>query len=345
MIDQDLLKRRGAVLGANAPIFYEEPVHIVRGERAWLYDAEGRRYLDAYNNVPVVGHCHPRVVEALTKQASMLNVHTRYLHETVVNYGERLLKTFESDVDYRVSFVCTGSEANELALRMVRAFTGKEGIVCTDLTYHGNTAAVYELAKTLGVDEVRPERVRAVPYPQKFRPLAGVAEEDLGAAYVALVEQAIAELQASDAGFAGLLMCPILANEGLPNVPDGFWEGVEKAVRAAGGLIIFDEVQSGFGRTGEMWAHKQTGIVPDVVTMGKPMGNGHPLAAAVVRADVFDHFQKDVRYFNTFGGNAVSCAVGMAVLDVLEDEKLFENAAVTGATWPKNYGACKHDSL
>jgi 4-aminobutyrate aminotransferase-like enzyme len=323
-----LLERRHRVLGQGAPLFYDEPLHVVRGEGVWLYDAQGRRYLDAYNNVPVVGHCHPRVVEAIARQARELNVHTRYLHETVVAYAERLTATFD-DLDMAI-FTCTGSEANDLALRMARLLTGREGIICSNNTYHGNTAAVDELSTTFSGGRTSAARVRAVPFPDAYRPLRGLQGTALEDAYVDEIRSCIDHFQNSGIGLAGMLLCPIFANEGLPDAPAGFLQRAARLVREAGGFIIFDEVQAGFGRTGELWGHQRAGVVPDVVTLGKPMGNGHPIGGVVSRASIVNAFRDRVMYFNTFGGNPVACAAALAVLDVIESEGLMARVQQVG---------------
>jgi 4-aminobutyrate aminotransferase-like enzyme len=328
-IQSGLMTRRARLLGAKAPLFYDEPLHIVRGEGMWLYDAAGRPYLDVYNNVPLVGHCQPDVVAALARQAATLNVHTRYLHETILDYGERLVATLDASLSM-VLFVCTGSEAVDQALRIARLHTGGEGVICTNLTYHGNTTAVDEVSPLFYGGVARSPRARAIPFPDSYRPLRGLAGEALADAYVAEVDRAIAGFSETEVGFAGMVLCPVFANEGLPNVPPGFMRRAVAHVRAAGGLFIADEVQAGFGRTGRMWGHELAGVVPDIVTMGKPMGNGHPLAAVVARADLIEEFRDRVMYFNTFGGNPVSCAVGNAVLDVLDRERLVDNARDVG---------------
>jgi len=328
-MNTSLLERRHRLLGKAAPLFYDQPLHIVRGQGVFLYDADGREYLDAYNNVPVVGHCHPTVVQALAAQAAQLNVHTRYLHENVVDYAERLTATFDASLAMAV-FTCTGSEANDVALRMARTLSGREGIICSSSTYHGNTAAVDELSTTFTGGRTGSARVRAVPFPESYRPLRGLGGPALLDAYVAEVEEAIRSFEAQGLGLAGMLVCPIFANEGLPEVPAGYLERVARLVRQAGGYLIFDEVQAGFGRTGRMWGHQCAGVVPDIVTLGKPMGNGHPIGGVVARADIVDAFRERVMYFNTFGGNPVSCAAGLAVLQVLQEEQLLANAQEVG---------------
>lgn len=325
-----LLARRHRLLGAGAPLFYDEPVHIVRGEGVWLYSAEGKKYLDVYNNVPNVGHCHPRVVEALHKQSQTLNVHTRYLHELVLEYAERLTGLHDDPLSMAF-IVCTGSEANEIALRMARLCTGKQGIICTNHTYHGNTTAVDELSSIFHGGETPSPQVKAVPFPETYRPLDSLSGEALADAYADKVKQAIDEFEDEGIGFAGMLICSIFANEGLPNVPDGYMEKAMKQVRDAGGLYIADEVQGGFARTGKkMWGYQVGGAMPDIATMGKPMGNGHPVAGVAARADLVNEFRERVMYFNTFGGNPVQCAAGMAVLDVIEEENLQQNALAVG---------------
>ncbi len=327
---ETLLARRARLLGPNMPTFYEDPVHIVRGQGVWLWDDAGRRYLDCYNNVPHVGHCHPRVVEALTLAASTLNTHTRYLHEGILDYAERLTGLFSHGLD-TVVMVCTGSEANDIALRMGQAATGKTGVIATDNTYHGNTAAVSQLSTKKPPIGGYARNVRRVPSPDGLRPLGGSAEGQ-AQAFADHVAQAIAELEAEGVGFASLILCPFFANEGFPDLPHGFLDPVAKIVRRAGGIIIADEVQPGFGRTGShWWGHDRIGLVPDVVTLGKPMGNGHPVAAVVARAQITAAFREAFGYFNTFGGNPVSCAVADAVLDVIDDEGLVENARKVGA--------------
>ena len=329
--DNELLARRFKVLGSHSPLFYEEPLHLVRGEGVWLWDAAGRRYLDVYNNVPHVGHCHPRVVEAIAAQAQTLNIHTRYLHDNVVEYAERLTAKFDSSLSMAM-LACTGSEANEVALRMARHCTGGQGIIVTDFAYHGNTEAVAELGTGFMPEAQTTRRVRSFPIPDSYNTPTGVAPENLADYYAQAVKNAIDAFAADGIKFAGLLICPDFANEGLLNVPEGFIRKALAHVRAAGGLYIADEVQGGFGRTGHhWWSHEAYGEVPDIVTLGKPMGNGHPVSGVVARADLIEAFGDWAMYFNTFGGNPVSCAAALAVLDVLEQEDLLQNAVTTGA--------------
>ena len=323
---KSLLDRRDAVLGPNMSTFYEDPVHLVKGDGVWLWDADGKKYLDCYNNVPHVGHCHPHVVDAIAKQAATLNTHTRYLHEGILDYTERLTATFDDPLNTAL-LCCTGSEANDVALRMAEAVTGKTGIIATDHTYHGNTSTVSQLSTTNTPKLGQSNHIRFVPTPDSYRP----ATNDPAQFFADQVSAKIAELQASEHGFAALILCPFFGNEGFPDLPAGFLDATLKAVHAAGGILIADEVQPGFGRLGShFWGHQFQGITPDVVTLGKPMGNGHPVAGVVTSADIMHEFRTAFRYFNTFGGNPVSCAAAMAVMDVIESEGLMTRAADVG---------------
>ncbi|MFS8056791.1 aspartate aminotransferase family protein [Rhizobium sp. BR 317] len=325
-----LIARRERLLGRNMSLFYDDPVHLVRGEGVWLWDADGRKYLDCYNNVPHVGHCNPRVVEAITRQASTLNAHTRYLHEGILDYVERLTATFDKSLNAAI-LTCTGSEANDVALRMAQAVTGKTGVIATNHTYHGNTTAVSQLSTRMPPVGGFGGHVRHVPAPDSYRPLGGEGGDAFATAFAAEVEKAIASLQDSPHGFSAIIIDPFFANEGFPDLPLGFLDKTIAAVRKAGGLVITDEVQPGFGRTGShMWGHQHAGIVPEIVTLGKPMANGHPVGGVIANVDTINAFRKAFRYFNTFGGNPVSCAAAMAVLDVIEDENLIENARNVG---------------
>ena len=331
MTTPSLLERRFRVLGKHSPLFYDKPLQFVRGAGVWLYDADGKRYLDAYNNVPHVGHCHPRVVEALCKQAATLNTHTRYLDETVVNYAERLLASFDKSLS-NVFFCCTGTESNELALRIARECTGGQGIIASAHAYHGNSAAVAQISSVFTPPEKRGPYVRTIPVIDPYRERNGRDDESLSNAYAQDVKKAIDDFTRNGVKFAGLLICTAYSSEGLPTVPAGYLAKVVKIVHDAGGLFIADEVQAGFGRFGShMWGHQALGASADIVTMGKPMGNGHPLAGVVARPDLVEQFTSQNMYFNTFGGNPVSSAVGLAVLDVLKEERLLENAQTVGA--------------
>lgn len=338
------IERRARLMGPNVPTFYRDPVEIVRGQGVWLWDAAGRKYLDAYNNVPHVGHCHPRVVQAICAQAGTLNTHTRYLHDSVLDYIERLTATLGHGLGQAI-MVCTGSEANDIALRMAQAVTGKRGIIATDNTYHGNTTAVAQLSTRRPPIGGYPPHVRLVPAPDSLRPLGGSAEGQ-AQAFADNIARAIGELEDAGHGFSGMMLCPFFANEGFPALPPGFFAPAEAVIRAAGGLILADEVQPGFGRLGShFWGHEALGMRPDVVTLGKPMANGHPVAAVVARPDVMSAFREAFGYFNTFGGNPVSAAAALATLAVMQEEGLQENARKVGAYALERLRALRHPLL
>lgn len=329
MTSNDLAARRDRFLGTGTPLFYDRPLHVVRGEGAYLFDADGRRYVDMYNNVPCVGHANPDVVEAMARQQGTLNVHSRYLHEAIVEFAERLVGLHPRAPIESVVFSCTGTEANEVALRMARIATGKRGIVCTNATYHGNSEAVGRLSGA-GRGQDSPD-VRAFPFPEMYRPLVpGLGEADLATAYLERLRIAIRELESTPEGFAGLIVCSIFANEGLPDVPRGFMARAAEMVRTAGGLVVADEVQAGYCRTGRWWGYEVTDFTPDIVVTGKPMGNGLPLAATAASKALVDQFRARTRYFNTFASSPLQAAVGMAVLNVIERDGLRENAAAVG---------------
>ena len=340
----NLMARREAVLGPNVPTFFENPVHLVKGEGVWVWDADGRKYLDCYNNVPHVGHCHPNVVAAIAAQAAILNTHTRYLHDGIIDYAERLTAKFQPQLNQLI-MVCSGSEANDIALRMAQAMTGKTGIISTDNTYHGNTMAVSQLSSRKPPIGGYAANIRHVTAPDTLRPVGG-STAGQAEAFAREIQIAIDDLEASGHGFSGFLFCPTFANEGLPNLPQDFMQPAAKVIHAAGGILIADEVQPGFGRSGDTWwGYDWLGLSPDVVTLGKPMANGHPVAAVVARAEVMAAFRNAFGYFNTFGGNPVSCSAAAATLDVIENENLVANAKTIGAEFLQNLQCLDHTSI
>jgi len=326
--NQQMIARRKNLLGAAYGLFYQDPIHLVRGEGVWLFDAQGRKYLDMYNNVAHVGHCHPHVVEALSKQIATLNTHTRYLHDNVLDYAERLTDKFPEELDTAM-FTCTGSEANELALRIARTCTGGTGIIVTDYAYHGNTKAIFEITTAeLPHDEI-PSYVATVPEPDTYR--GEFQDADAGERYARYVQDAVDKLVARGVKPAAFVIDTISSCGGVVQPPKGYLKAAADIIRKAGGLFVADEVQPGFGRTGNhFWGYQADDLIPDIVTMGKPMGGGHPIAAVVSRRDLVEKFAGHSDYFNTFGGNPVSCAAALAVLDVIEQEGLQENARVVG---------------
>jgi 4-aminobutyrate aminotransferase-like enzyme len=316
----ELIRRRDAALGGAYRLLPAEPVEFVRGAGVYLYDTAGEAYLDAYNNVPSVGHSHPYVTEAVTHQLATLNAHTRYLDEGVVRYAERLLAAHDLGAPGHAMFTCSGSESVDLALRVARQYTGGTGVIVTANAYHGVTAAAAELSPSLGPHVPLGPHVRTVPAPGP------------GVNFTAAVSYAIADLERHGLRLAAFLADSLFSSDGVRPDPAGFLAPVAEVTRAAGGLYLADEVQAGFGRTGAgLWGYQRHGVTPDIVIMGQPMGNGLPIAGIVARQHVLVDFGRQARYFNTFGGNPVPVAAGAAVLDVLEAEGLPANAAATGA--------------
>lgn len=322
-----LIARRDALLGPAYRLMYERPLHIVRGEGAWLIDNEGRRFLDIYNNVTSLGHCHPRVVEAICRQAAVLATNTRYLHDTILQLAERLLATVTGTDLAHLMLTCTGSEANDLAYRIAKVRTGGTGIIITDTAYHGFTDAVSQFSPSLGATVDLGAHVRAVPAPRLYH----AAGADLAERFARDVEAAIADLRRHGIRPAMMIFDSLFTSDGILPEPAGFLRGAVDAIQRAGGLFVADEVQPGFGRTGShMWGFQRHGVVPDIVTMGKPMGNGQPIAGLLATHDAVARFGCDSRYFNTFAGNTVSCAAALAVLDTIEQECLISHAAKIG---------------
>lgn len=330
----ELLAARKRLLGPNLSISYAEPLKIVRGEDVWLIDETGRAYLDCYNNVAHVGHCHPRVVGAIAAQAARLNTNTRYLHDNIIAYAERLKATLPAGLD-TFYFTTSGSEANELALRMARAFTGHRDTLVVDWAYHGTTQGLIDISpykyKRKG-GAGRPATTHELALPETYRAPTDWPVAEIGARYAAEAGTAIRELVASGRAPAAFIAETIPSVAGQVFLPPDYLAAIYAEVRKAGGICIADEVQVGFGRVGDaIWAFEAYGVTPDIVTMGKPIGNGHPMGAVAVRREIADAFANGMEYFNTFGGNPVSAAAGLAVLDVLKDQDLLANAACEGA--------------
>ncbi|HEX8758031.1 MAG TPA: aspartate aminotransferase family protein [Steroidobacteraceae bacterium] len=316
---QSALARRQRVLAPTYRLFYDDPIHVVRAEGVWMYDADGRRYLDCYNNVPVVGHSHSEVVARIADQAARLNTHTRYVTDGPVELAERLLGTVPAQIDC-VTFTCTGSESNDLALRICKAATGGTGFIVTNGAYHGTTETLTGMSPVTGAPTGPGVQVVEAPLGLRNPDEFGVR-----------VRACIDAMRLGGVKPAALLVDTIFGSDGVISHPPGLLKPAVEAIHAAGGLFVADEVQPGFGRTGDcMWGFQRHGVIPDVVTMGKPMGNGHPVAALLARREVMREFATRYRYFNTFGGNTVSCAAALAVLDIIERERLMENARQVG---------------
>ena len=328
---QPLLERRRQRLGPGLELSYDNPLHVVRGEGVWLIDAAGRSFLDAYNNVPQVGHCHPSVVQALAQQAATLNTNTRYLYTSVLEYAERLTATLPGDFSICM-FVCSGSEANDLAWRLAKAHTQNSGAIVIEDAYHGTTDAVYELSPAEH-GEGRPlaEHIATVPAPDGYRGRFRRDDPQYADRYAACIDDAVTSLNARGVAPAAFYLDLILASSGILVPPPGYVPAAFEKVRAAGGLCVADEVQSGFGRTGDhFWGFAAHDVVPDIVTLGKPIGNGFSMAAVVTAPAIVASLMEESEFFSTTGGNPVACAVGLAVLDVLEQEGLQERAASVG---------------
>jgi 4-aminobutyrate aminotransferase-like enzyme len=332
MADSSLKKRRDRLFGAGAPLFYTRPLEIVRGEGAFLFDADGRRYVDLYNNVPCVGHANVHVVEAMARAQSTLNVHSRYLHRGILDFAERYLELHPDEIE-NVVFSCSGTEAVEVAIQMARAATGRGGILCCAHAYHGNSTLVSQLTD-VDPENPRSEEVRSFPVPDPFRFSSSRVDSSAGSpAGEFFLERALSAVRAlarSETGIAAMLVCPILANEGTPAVPAGFLSELTSHVRQAGGLIICDEVQAGYCRTGSWWGYQVAGISPDIVVTGKPMGNGLPLAATAASGELTRTFRQQSHYFNTCSSSPLQAAAGLAVLEEIHRLRVQENVQRVG---------------
>ena len=335
---RDLAARRKTMMGSSLSLSYADPIHVVRGVGAHLYDDTGRRYLDTVNNVPHVGHGNRRVAEAIARQSRVLNTNTRYLHGEIVALAEELLAHFPAPLEV-VFPVCSGSEANELALRMARCHTGRDGVVCLEGGYHGNTGGLVEVShyKFAGPGGAGPgDRVVAAAMPDayrgRYRRAEGVPDEALAARYADDVARSAGLLGERGHGVAAFIAEPVMGCGGQIEPPPGYLAAAFGHVRAAGGVCIADEVQVGFGRVGDaFWGFELQGVVPDIVTLGKPMGNGHPVAAVVTTRAIAGSFANGMEYFSTFGGNPVSCAAARAVLAEIRERGLVEHARRVGS--------------
>jgi 4-aminobutyrate aminotransferase-like enzyme/Ser/Thr protein kinase RdoA (MazF antagonist) len=321
-----LLARRDDVFGpAMEPLSYDEPLLVDHAQGVWIYEADGRRYLDAYNNVPCVGHAHPRVTEAIARQSRLINTHLRYLHPTAIELAERLIATCPPGLD-TVLYVNSGTEANDLAWRLARHVTGRRGALCTEFAYHGISEAIAPLSpETLG----RTPYARAIgDHVERWRPPDACRGADLDSTQF---EGAMARLVDRGLPPAAVILDGVMQSDGVQVLTREYGADLAARTRAAGALWIADEVQGGHGRTGEaMWSFERFGITPDFITLGKPMGNGHPIAAVITRREFLAGFAAESVIFSTFGGNPVSAAAGVAVLDVLADERVLPRVVRAG---------------
>ena len=327
-----ILELRKQYLSPSLSLSYEDPIHIVRGEGQYLYDAEGLRYLDAVNNIQHVGHCHPKVMSAAMEQNALLNTNTRYLDETIVRYAKLLTKKLPDGLDV-CFFTNSGSESNDLALRIARCITGSKETIVLDGAYHGHLSSLIEISPykhNAPGGEGPPDFVYSIPLPDSFR---GIYRGDnCTADYVNEVKKVIYKINDSSKTLSAFFVEALMGCGGQIVLPEGFLKKSFELVRKSGGLCIADEVQIGFGRMGtDFWGFETCGVIPDIVTLGKSIGNGHPLSAVVTTKEIADQFNNGMEYFNSYGGNPVSCAIGEAVLDVIEDEGLQENAEIVGS--------------
>lgn len=330
------LAARKSLLGGNLSISYAHPLKIVRGWRQYLYDESGRAYLDVYNNVPLVGHSHPRVVIAVQQQLALLNTNTRYLNDNILRYAERLTALLPKPLQV-CYFLNSGSEANELALRLARTHTGREDIIVLEHAYHGHTSTLTDISpyKFNGPGGRGQKRwVHVAPIADDYRGLHRRGEADLGKKYASYVAEILRKLEKEGHSVAAYIAETLPSVAGQIVLPPNYLAEVYKHVRGCGGVCIADEVQVGFGRLGtHFWGFETQEVVPDIVVFGKPIGNAFPLAAVVTTPEVAASFSKSMEFFSTFGGNPVSCAAGLAVLDVLRDENLQHNALQVGTRW------------
>ena len=324
----DMIERRSRLLGPKQHLFYDRPIHMVRGAGIWLYDATGRAYLDAYNNVPHVGHSHPHVLRSISRQYAALCTNTRYVYGNILDYAERLGATIP-DGPRSCVFVNSGSEANDIGWRMAKAHTGKSGAIVLEKAYHGGTDAIHAFSPSEMLESEIPPHIRTIVTPDTYR--GEFRGDDAAARYAADTDRAIAELDEAGYGVATVMIDSSFVNHGIIDVPEGYLKAVVEKVRAAGGVFIADEVQAGFGRMGSrMWGCQTHGVEAEIVTLGKPIGSGLALGAVLTTPEILASFTEKTGYFSTFGGNPVACAAGSAVLDVIEDEQLLANAMETG---------------
>jgi 4-aminobutyrate aminotransferase-like enzyme len=323
---RDIVERRARLLGPAYRLFYADPVEFGRAKGVFMYDSDGNEYLDAYNNVVSIGHCHPHVNAAIAAQMDTLCTHTRYMQDGILGFAEKLLATFEDEIGH-VMFTCTGSEANDLALRMAKYHTGNEGIIVTSEAYHGNSELTSGFSPSMGENSRLGTWVRRVPAPDTYR----VDTEDMGEWLAARVTEQIRDLERRGQKLAAFVADSLFTSDGIFPNKAGFLEPVLKVVHQAGGVFVADEVQCGFARTGShMWGYQRHGVVPDIISLGKPMGNGYPVAGIAVRPEVAADFGNDMRYFNTFGGNTVAMVAAAATLEVVQGENLLENSKTVG---------------
>lgn len=325
-VTKEMTNKRGHLLGESYRLFYRRPIHLIKGQGQYLWDANGDKYLDVYNNVASIGHCHPAVIEAVNQQMKSLNTHTRYLHERILDYSEELLQTMPDQVN-KAMYMCTGSEANDLAIRVAQAYSGGTGIIVTQEAYHGTSQLTSGVSPALGSGQPLAATTRLVPSPDHYR----LGDQNAGQWFADQLQKQIDDMTENGIKFAGFLADSIFSSDGVLPGEAGFLQAAIDVVHKNGGIFIADEVQPGFARTGEaFWGFARHGIVPDVVTTGKPMGNGIPVSGLFAKSDVLAAFSDQIPYFNTFGGNPVAMAAAQAVLGVIKEEELQQHSLNVG---------------
>ncbi len=328
---QELIRRRARLLGPDLSLSYENPLHLVRGEDVWLYDSDGRAYLDVYNNVAHVGHCHADVVAAITRQAARLNTNTRYLHDTVLDLSENLTATLPAGLDV-CFFVNSGSEANDIAWQMAKAVSANTGLLVFDEAYHGISEATFAMSTSEYDPARRPDHVETLESPDSYRGRLQGDCVEVGKGYAQDCDQALTRLAQRGHQAAALIVDSGTCSSGILDLPLGYLPAIAKKVQADGGLYIADEVQVGLGRSGShFWGFEALGAQPDIVTIGKPIGNGHPIGIVVTSREILSKFQSHIPFFSTFGGNPVSAAAGLEVLRVITRQNLQQNAGEISA--------------
>lgn len=328
-LDEDLrsIVARREVLGPCYRLFYQKPLHLVRGYGTRLFDADGTEYLDMYNNIPSIGHSNPVITEAVTQQLQLINTHTRYVHENLLDYADNLIALLPDEID-RIMFMCSGSEANDLAVRCAQLHTGGTGIIVTSEAYHGNTALISGLSPSIGKDVPMSMTMRMIPSPDTYR----IGTEDISQWMCDQIAQAIADMRRHGISFAGVLFDSIFSSDGVIPGKPGFLKPVIDLVHNEGGVYIADEVQPGFCRTGEaFWGFERHALVPDIVTMGKPMANGIACSGMAIKHEILDAFAQNNPYFNTFAGNPVAMAAAQAVLDYLKTNNILSHTKEMGS--------------
>ena len=335
MLDHsDIIKKRNKYLAPSFSVSYDSPLHIVRGRGQYLYDSNGKKYLDAVNNISHVGHCHPKVIEAANNQNKELNTNTRYLHDSILDYAQNLTHTLPDGLGV-CYFTNSGSESNDLALRIARLYNDSYESIVLSGAYHGHTSSLIDISpyKFLGSGgKGKPDYVHVIPMPDMYRGKHKIADANPEEYYIDLVKNTITKIKKKSKQLAFFIVEPIMGCGGQIIIPSSFMRETFKIVKEAGGLFIVDEVQIGFGRLGShFWGFEMSGIIPDIITLGKSIGNGHPLSVVITKKNIAQAFNNGMEYFNSFGGNPVSCEVGQAVLDIIKQEELQKNAHETGA--------------